>query len=73
MRLKSGQLNRRFVMAKKSMKLGAGGRFAKLKGTLAKQGVEDPAALAATIGRKKFGKAKMTKWAAKGRAKRGCK
>lgn len=36
--------------------LGTGKRFAALKGTLAKEpGVTDPAALAASIGRKKFG------------------
>ena len=48
-------------------KLGSGERFAKLKGKLAKQGVSDPGALAASIGRKKYGKAKMQKMAAKGK------
>lgn len=51
-------------------KLGSGKRFAALKKKLAAQGdVEDPAALAAAIGRKKFGKAAMQKVAAKGRKK----
>ena len=49
------------------MKLGMGGRFAKLKGQLAKKGVKDPAALAASIGRKKYGAKKMASMAAKGR------
>jgi hypothetical protein len=49
-----------------SMKLGGGGRFkamvAKLKGK-----VSDPAAVAASIGRKKYGASRMAKWAAAGR------
>jgi hypothetical protein len=40
----------------KKPKLGTGKRFAKLEGKLSKKGVDDPAALAAWIGRKKFGK-----------------
>ena len=49
-------------------KLGTGARFKALKGKLAKQpGVTDPAALAASIGRKKFGASKMAKMAAKGK------
>lgn len=35
--------------------LGSGERFATLKGQLSRKGVRDPAALAASIGRKKFG------------------
>lgn len=50
-----------YTMAGKSMKLGGGGRFKKL----AKQ-VGSPA-LAAWIGRKKYGADKMAKWSAKGR------
>lgn len=54
----------------KSMKLGGGGRFEKLKGALAsKPGVTDPGALAASIGRKKFGAKKMTAMAEKGKAR----
>jgi len=55
--------------AKKSMKPGGGGRFAALKKKLAAQGAKDPGALAAAIGRKKYGKAKMSKWAGKGRSR----
>lgn len=48
--------------------LGSGQRFAALKSKLAsKPGVTNPGALAAYIGDKKFGKAKMSKMAAKGR------
>ena len=51
----------------KSMKVGGGGRFAKLKGKLAKRGAKSHGALAAWIGRKKLGKKKFQKLAAKGR------
>lgn len=45
-----------------------GKRFEKLTEKLALQGADDPKALAAYIGRKKFGKKKFQKLAAKGRA-----
>lgn len=49
-------------------KLGSGKRFAALKAKIAKQGnVSNPAAVAAAIGRKKFGKSRFQKLAAKGR------
>jgi hypothetical protein len=48
-------------------KLGTGKRFAKLKGSLRKKGVKNPDALAASIGRKKYGKKKFQKMAAAGR------
>lgn len=51
---------------KKSMKLGGGGRFAKLEKSL-KGKVSDPAAVAASIGRKKYGTKKFQQMAAKGR------
>ena len=54
-------------MAGKSMKPGGGGRFQKLKKELSKKGVKDPGALAASIGRKKYGKEKFQQMAAKGR------
>jgi hypothetical protein len=54
-------------MAKKSMKLGGGGRFQKLKNELSTEGVKNPAGLAAFIGRKKYGKKKFQKLAAKGK------
>lgn len=51
----------------KSMKLGGGGRFAKLKAKLSAKGVENAGALAAFIGRKKYGKKKFQALASKGR------
>lgn len=49
------------------MALGGGGRFAALKSKLAQQpGVTNPGALAASIGRKKYGAKKMNKMAAAG-------
>lgn len=51
-------------------KLGSGGRFKALEGELAhRKGVTDPKALAAYIGRKKYGAKKMAKMAAHGRGK----
>lgn len=51
-----------------SMELGGGGRFAALKAKIvAKGGVRNPAAVAAAIGRKKFGKKKFQSLAAAGR------
>lgn len=49
--------------------LGSGARFAALKADLATKGnVADPAALAAAIGRKKYGAKKFAALSAKGRA-----
>ena len=45
----------------KKPKLGAGGRFAALKKGLAKKGAKNPGALAAWIGRKKYGTKKFAK------------
>ena len=51
----------------KSMKPGGGGRFETLKGELShEKGVKDPGALAAAIGRRKFGTRKMQAMAAAG-------
>lgn len=57
-------------MAKPNKKapLGQGGRFASLKKSLASRGnVRDPGALAASIGRKKYGSSRFQKLSAKGR------
>lgn len=44
------------------MTLGGGGKFKKLEGSLMKRGnTQDPAALAAYIGRKKYGAKKFSK------------
>lgn len=48
--------------------LGSGARFAALKAKLGRRGgVKNPGALAAAIGRKKYGKAKFQSLAAKGK------
>lgn len=52
-------------------KLGSGARFAALKGKLShRPGVTNPGALAAYIGRKKYGSKKMASMSAAGRKKR---
>ena len=53
----------------KSLKPGGGGRFARLVDRLKAQGKseESARAIAAAIGRKKYGAKKMAKWAAQGR------
>jgi hypothetical protein len=48
--------------------LGAGQRFSALTQQLAAKGARNPKALAAYIGRKKYGKKKMGALSAKGRA-----
>lgn len=53
----------------KSMKPGGGGRFAKMKRKLAARGARNPGALAAYIGRKKYGRKGMARMAARGRRK----
>lgn len=55
------------IVAARLPKLGTGKRFANLKGQLAKRGVNNPGALAAYIGRKKFGAKKFGKLSAHGR------
>ena len=47
--------------------------FGKLKGELSHEGVNNPGAVAASIGRKKYGKKKMAKAAAKGESLEGAK
>jgi hypothetical protein len=47
--------------------------FEKLTKELVKKGAKDPRALAAAIGRKKYGKAKFQKAAAKGKSLRGAR
>lgn len=58
-------------MAKPDAKapVGDGGRFAAVKASLHKAGAADPGALAAWIGRKKYGNKKFNAMAAKGRKK----
>lgn len=55
-------------MARKP-KLGSGGRFKALSKKLGASGAKDPDALAAFIGRKKYGSKRMARLSAKGRSK----
>lgn len=48
-------------------KPGEGGRFAAMKEMLARKGVTNPGGLAASIGRKKYGRKRFTEMATKGR------
>lgn len=57
--------------AQRMAKLGTGGRFAALKASLAAKGVRDPGALAAKIGRRKYGKAKFQALASAARKRSG--
>ena len=55
---------------KRKPKLGSGKRFKSLTAKLKKRGAKNPKALAAWIGRKKYGKRKMASLAAKGRKRK---
>ena len=48
-------------------KLGSGARFKSVEKAAAKSGAENPAAVAAAVGRKKYGQKKMTSLAVKGK------
>jgi len=52
---------------KNKPKLGSGARFKKLSAEVAKEGASDPDAVAAAIGRKKYGAKKFAKLSAKGK------
>lgn len=54
-------------------KLGSGKRFEKVEEAAKKGGAKDPAAVAAAVGRKKYGQKKMTELSQKGKkdAKKG--
>lgn len=60
------------ILKKKQPKLGSEGRFAALKKSIEQKGknVKDAAAIAASIGIKKYGKEKMAKMAAAARKKK---
>lgn len=51
-------------------KLGSGGRFAAVEASARKSGAKNPAAVAAAVGRDKYGAKKMASMAAKGRGKK---
>jgi len=52
------------------LKLGTGARFKALKTRLARRDAKSPGALAAWIGRRKYGKRRFQKLAAKGRRRK---
>jgi hypothetical protein len=55
---------------KRKAKPGSGARFKKLTRSLKKKGTRNPKALAAWIGRKKYGKKKFQKLATKGKRRK---
>ena len=55
--------------ADRNLPLGEGGRFQSLKGSLGRRpGVQDPGALAAAIGRKKYGRNLFARLGRRGRS-----
>lgn len=54
----------------KQAKLGTGVRFKKLANKFAHKGIDNPAALAASVGRKKFGKEKFQRLATSAKKKK---
>lgn len=58
---------------KKSMRPGGGGRFAALTSKLEGEGKSEGSAkaIAASAGRKKYGRAQMSRWAVRGRRRSG--
>lgn len=68
MSIRDGHPDAHLHMTAKKPPLGSGKRFASLKAKLAKRpGVENPGALAAYIGRKKYGAKKFASLGRKGR------
>jgi hypothetical protein len=55
------------MATRRRAKLGTGARFRSLRSKLSRRGIRNPGALAASIGRKKLGKRRFQKLAAKGR------
>lgn len=54
-------------MKEKKPRLGSGERFKQLANKMAREGVDNPDAVAASIGRKKYGNKRMQKMAIQGR------
>lgn len=51
-------------------KLGSGERFAEIEANAKKYGMRNPAAVAASVGREKYGQEKMTRLAVAGKKRR---
>ncbi|MGB9886905.1 MAG: hypothetical protein ACPLRW_07910 [Moorellales bacterium] len=60
-----------YEQARKTSKPGEGKRFKALVKAVAAGGAENPEAVAAAIGRRKYGKKRFQQMAAKGRKKKG--
>jgi hypothetical protein len=69
--MKEKKARKKYEKVKKTSKLGSGKRFSALKESIEASGKssESAGAIAASIGRKKYGKKKMTKMGTKGRKK----
>jgi hypothetical protein len=62
----------RYERVRRRSRPGSGARFAALTEAIAARGgVRDPRAVAAAIGRRKWGARRMAQWAAAGRRRRG--
>lgn len=61
------QLRKRQEKVQKQAKLGGGERFKAVEASAKASGAENPAAVAAAIGRKKYGKKRFQKMAAAGK------
>ena len=66
-KIKPGSLKGGKDMPSSKAKAGSGGRFKALESKLAAKGAKNPGALAAALGRAKFGSKKMAKMSAKGK------
>ena len=66
---KAKQARRNYEEARKESSPGEGSRFAALEKVAEAGGARNPGAVAASIGRKKYGKARFQKMAAQGRKK----
>lgn len=67
---KSTKLTKEHAAVMKKSKPGTGKRFASMTKVLKKKGADNPKALAAWIGRRKYGAKRMASMAKKGRSKK---
>lgn len=68
-KVKAGSLKGGKSMPSAKAKPGSGARFRALESKLDKKGVKNPSALAAVLGRAKYGNKKMSTMASKGKGK----
>ena len=67
------RLRKKYEEARKKYKAGQGGRFKAIADIAKASGATNPEAVAASIGIKKYGVKKMTKWARKAKKKKSAK